>query len=204
MEQDYLFAGKACASGKRCCCMQACAIAKGVMQQLQLALQRKQPPNVQANKELQPQALSPAAPYGPAPPGPARKGGLPPAMISCTAARAPSTAGGCPATVTFIGSVCWSIWMLAPKFFCSALMVSPPLPMTRPTMDLGQSTVRVMPAPYCKHWRLGELKTHSRNETRVKGNGGGSAQKAAVEPASRVGQRQLPASQKACRSLGRE
>ena len=47
---------------------------------------------------------SPSAPgkAGPAM-GPPRKGGLPPLMISITAAIAPSTAVGCPATVTVMG-----------------------------------------------------------------------------------------------------
>ena len=47
----------------------------------------------------------------------------------------------------------WSIWMLQPKCFCSALIVSPDLPITRPTMDCGHSIVREMPAPYCRQHR---------------------------------------------------
>lgn len=66
---------------------------------------------------------------------------------------------GWPAMVMVIGSELWSIWMLLANCFCSALIVSPPLPITRPTMPLGHSSTRETPAPNCRV-RCGRQCTH--------------------------------------------
>jgi hypothetical protein len=48
------------------------------------------------------------------------------------------TPWGWPVMVTLQGSMFWSIWMDTRNWFCKPLIVSPPLPIRRPTMDLGQ------------------------------------------------------------------
>lgn len=63
--------------------------------------------------------------------------------MSWTIETASWSACGGPAIVTRVGSHDWSIWIIAPVYCWSALIVSPPLPITRPTIDLGQSTTAV-------------------------------------------------------------
>ena len=64
-------------------------------------------------------------------------------MIAATASAAYATDGGAPAMTTWHGSpTVWSTWTLAPLCACSPLIVSPPLPITRPTMFFGHSTMR--------------------------------------------------------------
>jgi hypothetical protein len=66
----------------------------------------------------------------------------PPPMMSSTALRACSTQNGFPVTVTAHGTEDWSIWIRAPVCACKPFTVSPPRPMTRPTISLGHSTTR--------------------------------------------------------------
>ena len=49
-----------------------------------------------------------------------------------------------PVMTTLHGSDVCSIWILVPDLFCSSLIVSPPLPMTRPTRFFGHSTVALV------------------------------------------------------------
>jgi hypothetical protein len=68
---------------------------------------------------------------------------LPPRTTSATARAAASTHRGFPVMVTTHGVDVWSIWILAPVVACKPFTVSPPLPMTRPTISFGHRTSRL-------------------------------------------------------------
>jgi len=64
-------------------------------------------------------------------------------------AAASLTAPSGPASTTRVGSDDWSIWIVAPVYTCSALIVSPARPMTRPTRARATwRTVAVAPGEW--------------------------------------------------------
>ena len=76
---------------------------------------------------------------------------------------------------------------------CSALIVSPPLPMTRPTMPLGHSTTREMPAPNCTFARTSSARALSGHKCAGDSEFGNEVQHAHyAQPAKRHGVRAQP------------